>query len=345
MAHRDIILASRNVRPHKCFIDPEFDRSTVLVSNHFDYVELWLKKKGQSEALSYWSQSKNFYYATESIPSESKPLTAYYCMLNATKALLTSKGIPFSSQHGCSGKTYGSRAVLINEACCVKGNGILPELAKYFGDNLCGKEISLKRLLFNIPFIHRAFTNTFTRSFNLFIPLTDPHFVYQRGGHEAWFTARISDKQYHNKKILDNQRGWEIDFGQKDDVWVRRTKRFKWIPKANKQDKIGRLLRYHKRIRRDVKYIYGNTALWYLKRNHKHEEVLNWGVPSLVYLAMHRLSELCRYEPQRLLRHFESQQNWLLTEFLNLAPINFVDLISCEITGRNIMPPGYRSMK
>ena len=47
------------------------------------------QKTEQGErALFYWKQAYNFYNASECLSMESRPVTAYYCCLNAIKALL-----------------------------------------------------------------------------------------------------------------------------------------------------------------------------------------------------------------------------------------------------------------
>lgn len=55
------------------------------------------------------------------------------------------------------------------------------------------------------------------------------------------------------------------------------------------------------------------------------------------------LSELARYAPDRLAKHFEGRYNWLLSEFIAVAPLQFVDAISAEMTGSECMPPGRAS--
>ncbi|MHA7832851.1 MAG: YaaC family protein, partial [Algiphilus sp.] len=79
---------------------PEFDAPTVLVSDHFDYVELWLKRNSNQAARLSWQQAENFYRASLEMPNESRPIAAYYCMLNAAKALLEAKGIAYLPFHG-----------------------------------------------------------------------------------------------------------------------------------------------------------------------------------------------------------------------------------------------------
>jgi len=54
---------------------------------------------------------------------------------------------------------------------------------------------------------------------------------------------------------------------------------------------------------------------------------------------MHRLSELSRYEPITLSKHLNSQQNWLLSEFIKSAPYQFIHEIASEITGEESLVP------
>ena len=63
----------------------------------------------------------------------------------------------------------------------------------------------------------------------------------------------------------------------------------------------------------------------------------------LTYAAMHRLSELARYEPQSLRAHLEKDASWLLSEFIEKSIVQFIDQISCEITGNEFRMTGFRS--
>ncbi|HRK03265.1 MAG TPA: YaaC family protein, partial [Oligoflexia bacterium] len=61
-----------------------------------------------------------------------------------------------------------------------------------------------------------------------------------------------------------------------------------------------------------------------------------------VLASMHRLSELARYRPTLLSRHFELDQNWLLSEFIRCSPQEFIDQIACEMTNQDFMFRGHR---
>ena len=54
---------------------------------------------------------------------------------------------------------------------------------------------------------------------------------------------------------------------------------------------------------------------------------------------MHRLSEICRYKPMDLTSFLDGQKNWLLSEFIQLAPGQFIDELAAELPGINFWYP------
>jgi hypothetical protein len=129
---------------------------------------------------------------------------------------------------------------------------------------------------------------------------------------------------------------------------IRRKARIRWFPKKGasqdeKQRAIGRLHKYHRALRLDVVSISGPTGLWYLKRRIAGIPAIDRYGVTLMMTAMHRLSELARYDPKGLSAHLSGSSNWLLTEFIELAPAQFIDEIACEITGLEFRVPGVRA--
>ncbi|MFP9135520.1 YaaC family protein, partial [Shewanella algae] len=91
-------------------------------------------------------------------------------------------------------------------------------------------------------------------------------------------------------------------------------------------------------------YIYSANDLWYVKRKDlTSSSIISRSTLPLTYAAMHRLSELARYEPQSLRTHLEKEASWLLSEFIEKSIVQFVDQISCEITGNEFRVTGFRS--
>jgi len=177
MSFKPIIYDNKPLTLHKAIIQPDFNSKSVFVTDTWEYVEMWLKNEKKTESLYYWKQAKNFYYASKQLPKTSSPLTSYYCFLNATKALLTSKNIPYRELHGIKGETKSKKNVfLTSEFVTFQQNGILSELCKYIGET-CNDEYNLSDLLYNLPYIHRAYNLTYKSSNELFIPISEPVFV------------------------------------------------------------------------------------------------------------------------------------------------------------------------
>ena len=116
---------------------------------------------------------------------------------------------------------------------------------------------------------------------------------------------------------------------------------FEWKHgRLEKPISIQRLTRYHQEVRRDIHYIQGASRLWYFKRGGMSADVIQRSTLTMTFAAMHRLSEMARYEPVVLVRHFERRHNWVLSEFLKTALYQFADEIASEITGQDFMMPG-----
>tara|TARA_R110001606_G_scaffold394467_1_gene565405 strand:- start:6567 stop:7145 length:579 start_codon:yes stop_codon:yes gene_type:complete len=173
----------------------------------------------------------------------------------------------------------------------------------------------------------------------LFIPIRNPEIVRSRTTNEAWFSAEL-DKKYANMNTVNKlSNNYEKDEGITDRFVIRSTRRFQWIP-SQKTQSLLRYQQYHKVLRKDLFYIHSPQRLWYIKRSNGVEGFIERSTITLIFAAMHKLSELARYSPERLAKHFEGRYNWLLSEFISIAPLQFIDELSCELTGYEFMPPG-----
>lgn len=345
MPTRPIRIRGKPISVHKAIVSPDFGSKTVLVVDPWDYVEMWLKRSGNRKAQFYWLQSKAFFTASMGLPKTSSPLTTYYAFLNAVKSLLVVKHVESSEQHGVSGARTPGRTSLSHERVTFQRHGVLAALCRYLGEPAADETYSLKDLLYNLPYIHRAYSLTYRSQAELFIPISKPHFVRREGSPETWFCAEITESRYASGHSLERlPSGFERDLGVTDCCVIRRKRRFQWrrgsqYDAANRQ----RLRQYHQRTRRDVYYIHGPSRLWYVKRSAADTAIIPRSSLTMTFAAMHRLSELARYDPTGLARHFESRHNWLLAEFVATAPHQFLDEVSSELTGQEFMIPGRKS--
>ncbi|WP_231892784.1 YaaC family protein [endosymbiont of unidentified scaly snail isolate Monju] len=323
---------------HSALIGADFRKPRVLCTDPWEFVSLWLKRDHQTDAAFYWAQAHHFYDASLSLPVLSSPLTSYYCFLNTTKALLTAKKVEFKEVHGVGGRSVGSVKSLDNEIVDFQGGGILPALCKYLEEpDNAGKEFTLKDIFWQLPFIHRSFCLTYRGSTELFIPLVNQCFLRRDGSKEAWFHAEI-DKRYinsHTKRVI--QPGFEL-FDNNGVYEIRRKRRFKWSGR-DIENSIEQFSRYHKQIRRRIFPIYSSENRWYLKKSVNGHDKLNNSQLVLIFAAMHRLSELSRYDPIPFSKHFNVNHNWLLSEFIKASLGQFVYGMASEITGLEFIKP------
>jgi hypothetical protein len=114
------------------------------------------------------------------------------------------------------------------------------------------------------------------------------------------------------------------------------------MPSANPSGaEMDALRTLHKGLRFHLHYINGAQTLWYLKTDGAKRVARQ--PMTLTLAAMHRLSEICRYRPSELLSLLNGQKNWLLSEFVSTAPVQYLDEIGCEMTGHQIMIPNVRT--
>lgn len=338
MGNHKLNIAGKTIGLHGSLIGADFRKPRVLCSDPWEFVSLWLKRAHKKDAAFYWEQAHNFSDASKTLPELSSPLTSYYCFLNASKALLSSKNAGFAEVHGVGGHAIGAVKSLDNEIVDFQAGGILPALCKHLGEpDNAGKHFSLKEIFWQLPFIHRAYCLTYKGATELFIPLTNQCFMRKDGSKKAWFQAEL-DRRYinaHTKRLV--QPGFEL-FEIDGRFEIRRKRRFKWSGR-DIENSIDQFASYHKQIRRRIIPIYSSENRWYLKKSVNGHDRLNNSQLVLIFSAMHRLSELSRYDPISFSGHFNVNHNWLLTEFIKSSLGQFVYGIASEITGLEFIKP------
>ncbi len=348
MAFKEICINNKSCELMKSVNNPKYGSKTILTDSCWEYVSLFLKRQsmaGASDALFYWEQAHSFYLASKALPDSACPLTSYYCTLNAAKALLRYKGVGDKKlkNHGISSVRNDSEKTNLKEACtAVKGAGVLPELARYYGFNMKTGQYSMAELFYNIPCIHRAYCITFSKP-EIFVPISKLVFVKKDNSKEAWVKFEVSGRYANSKALKSLPTRFEHDLGVTDTYTLRMKKRFNWDIHKPIDERKKLLGKYHEKVRRYLFYIYGESKLWYIKKQVAGNEDLEFAPSAvLVFSIFHWLSELVRYNPKLFNKYMKSKQNWLIHEFINNALDQFVDEIGCEITGEDIMCTGYR---
>lgn len=199
---------NRRLQIRKSYTSPDFSSHTVLTDDIFTYIDFYFSShkkamKYRNPTVSkikygdekkyhysfYWKQAMSFYKAAKILPMESVPLVSYYSMLNAVKAFLAFKCdyiedfVEDFKRHGLFENTSisGNELSTIHVGRQNKGVFVLfgRMLEQDFDTIWAGgrqNTVPLKKLLYNLAFIHRAYITTYntprgTRVPELFIPV------------------------------------------------------------------------------------------------------------------------------------------------------------------------------
>ncbi|WP_145507204.1 YaaC family protein [Yersinia alsatica] len=344
-----ILINNRVMKPHKASLYPDLNSRNVLTYSHWDFVELWLKRNNKEDALFYWNQARVFNQASSGLSNQSSPLLHYYSFMNAAKALLSSRDIIFNQHHGVTAAkndNYTNEG-LETTGIFIKGSGIVPSLATYIKDEDERKQYSLYDLFYNLPYIHRTYCLTYNIQEDMFIPIKDAHFIYDASSEHAYFIATLSkDFSYDGIGELLPNCFQLISDDDNNEYKIRSTYSINYIsqtpPSANELDMLTSL---HNKIRRNLYYINGAETLWYIKSTINQDRQILRSPTTITLAAMHRLSELSRYDPFKLNSFLSGRENWLLAEFIQQSPSQFIDEISSEITGHQFLIPNVRAAK
>ena len=336
------------MKPH---IAPQYGYRTVLSNSTFEYVSLWLRSqtgKKYKDASFLWKQAKYFYEASLKLPIEAKPLTAYYSIMNATKALLAIKGKNVVKiGHGVSSPRQNLRGNIRQDIIIFGATGVLCGLSEHLGESMVKQTYCVFDLLYNLPCVHRTFTITYNDMTELFVPVSNVNFeltnladVTRR---KAYIRFDMDSKydNYHTRRYLDHN----IEYTQPPNgpSFYRIKKRVRWNIHTPIKDRMSDLVKYHRKYRNLFYYIQGSSMLWYVKKVlPANVHIIDRHSMTIIYGVMHWLSELVRYSPDTFNSIMSSRQNWLIREFIDMGLPQFIDEISSEITGANIMLPGYR---
>jgi hypothetical protein len=343
VAVEKIKVGTKTVGLSKAVHNAQFQMRTVLTLEPFDYVDLWLRRQHKEEALFYWRQARDFHRAAMGLPMESAPLVLYYCFMNAAKALLASKGTAFSPYHGVGSHRMrgpNSKVVLSNEGIAIKQNGIVPALAAYFAEAEPAVTHSLEDVLYNLVFVHRTYCLSYSNKKERFLPLKNIAFVRDSDTNEVWFTADAVDDA--DWRLFRKHLPPEVSAAPNGSATMISNTRIAWASLDRPTDaELDQLRLLNQELRRVLHYINGAHTLWYLKSSGAHQ--IDRRPITLTLAAMHRLSEICRYKPSELRSFLDGQKNWLLSEFVAMAPSQFLDEIACEMTGHQIMIPNVRT--
>lgn len=225
--------------------------------------------------------------------------------------------------------------------------GVLTQLYKHMM-NIEDNELELPKLynledlISNLVFVHRAYSANKNIDIpdQLFIPLTKSFFVEELKNEQKMLSYYFeTDSKFDFLTSYSNNEFKNID----NDFYIR-SSNLKYEKSSTHTLNINNdHIKFIKSIRNDHQYIAGIKNRWYLK-NPCTKKITDLKLHPLVILfsIFHCLSEFSRYNPFKLknmLDSSKSEEAWLYNELISEAGFQFLDLITSEITGKELKIP------
>jgi hypothetical protein len=307
----------------------------------------------ERHGLAYLSQAKSFYETAKVASRDSAPLLWYYCFLNLSKALLAkteSLDDLSDAMHGIGDPAENKNGYLSLNKQSIKANGTIGAGRYQIFSNLCNllgrplpagpNLISLKSLLRQVLGIHRAFTKAFTENSH-FIKLREPQFMEHnlptgKGG-ELWMRFFLLKEDFNET----------VKF---EELWNQSKPVFTPVTPGDVGEKMSAhcfesthltfnrwgadiLSNLRKAISPRIRtLVLPKGYLYYVM--YERDDVLPQ--PAVLYAIMFYLGSIVRYRPYDFDKLVTKKYQWVIDEFLQIAPKQFVILMINEITQSEI---------
>lgn len=285
--------------------------------------------------LSLHEQAKYFYQAAQQAPIKSQPLLYYYSFLNLSKVFLCiTKGTGSSDEYMHGIETTVNKYITIQTAkvkmlTLHSSNkiSVAYSLMSLFGDKLLPTsptEVQVKDCLASCIGIHRTFCETYDEK-ESFMRLLNPHCVKE--GHTLAFVATLKNCDTGTKNILV-AKGFDIrkvekcyEFHQELTLPNYNIRKQSWY------DLASTLLSKGLRA-----YTDGNEYRMYLPLSSK----VQLSSTSVIYAVMFFLGSVTRYNPYFFDSLMNEKEQWLISEFLNTQPAQFLYYLISYMVGKPV---------
>ena len=288
--------------------------------------------------LSLHEQAKYFYQAAESAPVKSQPLLYYYSFLNLAKVFLCiTQGTSPDDEymHGIETDVKGSTTIQTAEVKILTlysspRISVAYSLMSALGDALpfmSPTELQLKDCLASCIGIHRTFCETYDMP-ESFVRLLNPHCIREGRTLEFIATLKKCDAAMMGALVAA---GYDIqDMGDYFEYHQRIVMPGYNIRRQDWYDLSSSLL--SKGLR---SYTDGNEYRMYLPLSPK----VAISSTSVIYAIMFFLGSVTRYNPYFFDSLMDEKEQWLISEFLNTQPSQFLYYLISYLVGK----PIYRS--
>lgn len=309
----------------------------IVISDIWAFWDYVIKKtsndrKGEDFLRSLLEQAKHFYITAETSPVKSQPLLYYYSFLNLSKIIINLTG-----QHG-SKKMYMhgmnenhnnkfSQSTITKQKQKQKIVQVAHEIVSIFDPNIAKTDVLLnvKELLNHCVGVHRAYSEIYNQT-EVFYKIAN--YKLFKKGKELIFKAELQCSDIDMASLTAC--GYSIT--QDDNgIFYYTTKITMSTYKPTRKD----YAELSQKIQnKGIWYFIGNTGYTMYLSN---SSIGRYSQESIIYMVMFYLGSITRYHPYMFDEIFSDKEQWLMSEFLNTQPKQFLYLATARILGQSVL--------
>lgn len=307
-----------------------------------------LPARQEAIALAYIDQAVDFFEAARNPQLGSKPLLYYYSFLNVVKAALLIHGValPPKNQHGISDPRANQRTRLRFAGQTVRWNGraadhsaIFPELLHFLaGGAVPEGSARVTDLLAQVPSIHKTFCQVEDCAPS-FLPIASVGLLHRDG--RVWCRLAFRTSDARSDRLLERARSRrafssllsQVHSGNDQEYWFETDT----VPGSRRGLDNGLRLLASRMRHAGIYCALTNTGYKYYITTIEPRRRL----PQLaaVFATVFYLASITRYKPYDFDKILAGGYSWVIGEFLNGQPTQFIYTIASHLAGTAVVRP------
>lgn len=299
----------------------------------WDYVIKKASKDKREEDFlkSLLEQARHFYITAETSPIKSQPLLFYYSFLNFSKIVINldrRHGPRKLYMHGIN-ENHNNKFLHSTITKQKQKNNIVQvahEVVSIFDKNISIDDIQLnvRELLNHCVGVHRAYSEIYNQT-EVFFKLESQKLY--KNGKELIFKAEVKCTTADIEKLT--ALGYRIIQEEERFMYTENILMSSYTPARRDYAKLSDTIQ-----KRGIWYFIGNNGYTMYLSN---STTGRYSQESIIYMVMFYLGSITRYHPYMFDEIFSDKEQWLMSEFLNTQPKQYLYLATARILGQSVL--------
>lgn len=299
----------------------------------WDYVIKKASKDRKEEDFlkSLLEQARHFYITAETSPVKSQPLLFYYSFLNFSKIVINldrRHGPRKLYMHGINENHNNkfSHSIIIKQKQKTNIVQVAHEIVSIFDKNIPAGDvhINVRDLLNHCVGVHRAYSEIYNQT-EVFFRLGSQKLY--KNGKELIFSAEVKCTASDIPSLV--ALGYPIAQDEERIIYTEKVAMATYSPTRRDYAALSDAIQ-----QRGIWYFIGNSGYTLYISN---STTGRYSQESIIYMVMFYLGSITRYHPYMFDEIFSDKEQWLMSEFLNTQPKQYLYLATARILGQSVL--------